>query len=43
MSISLLLTDGTHKILIAGDTLWGGYHAKVGSDIAAWGIHWISC
>jgi hydroxyacylglutathione hydrolase len=24
------------KILIAGDTLWGGYHAKVGSDLEAW-------
>ncbi|WP_162251332.1 MBL fold metallo-hydrolase [Paenibacillus sp. Root444D2] len=36
-SVSLLLMDGIHKILIAGDTLWGGYHVKVGSDIEAWG------
>ncbi|MDQ0889497.1 hydroxyacylglutathione hydrolase [Paenibacillus sp. V4I9] len=36
-SVSLRLTDGIHKILIAGDTLWGGYHTKVGSDIDAWG------
>lgn len=35
-SVSFLLTDSLHKILIAGDTLWGGFHAKVGSDIEAW-------
>lgn len=24
------------RVLIAGDTLWGGFHAKIGSDEAAW-------
>lgn len=24
------------KLLIAGDTIWGGYHPRVGSDIDAW-------
>ncbi len=24
------------KLLIAGDTLWGGYHPRVGSDLEAW-------
>lgn len=35
-SVSLLLTDGKHRVLIAGDTMWGGYHPRVGSDMAAW-------
>ena len=25
-----------HNILIAGDTLWGGWHPRVGSDLDAW-------
>lgn len=24
------------KLLIAGDTLWGGYHPRIGSDLEAW-------
>lgn len=35
-SVCILLTQGTHKVLIAGDTLWGGYHDKVGSNLEAW-------
>lgn len=37
-SVSFILTDGKHNILIAGDTLWGGFHPKVRSDIEAWGL-----
>jgi glyoxylase-like metal-dependent hydrolase (beta-lactamase superfamily II) len=24
------------KLLIAGDTIWGGYHPRIGSDLQAW-------
>jgi glyoxylase-like metal-dependent hydrolase (beta-lactamase superfamily II) len=27
---------GGVKILIAGDTIWGGYHPRLGSDLDAW-------
>lgn len=36
-SVSFLLNTNAGRVLIAGDTLWGGYHPRVGSDIEAWG------
>jgi len=35
-SVSLLTQHNDLRILIAGDTLWGGYHPRVGSDLEAW-------
>ncbi|MDD9267364.1 MBL fold metallo-hydrolase [Paenibacillus sp. GCM10023248] len=35
-SVCFLLTGGAHKVLVAGDTLWGGYHDRVRSDLEAW-------
>jgi hydroxyacylglutathione hydrolase len=35
-SISLLTSVGGLGLLIAGDTVWGGYHPKIGSDLDAW-------
>lgn len=35
-SISLLTRVGGLGLLIAGDTVWGGYHPKIGSDLDAW-------
>lgn len=35
-SVCLIVDAGGHRILLAGDTLWGGYHPQVGSDIDAW-------
>ncbi|MDF2814822.1 MAG: zn-dependent hydrolase including glyoxylase [Paenibacillus sp.] len=35
-SVSFLLTIGDTRVLIAGDTLWGGFHPRVRSDLEAW-------
>ncbi|KIL42186.1 hypothetical protein SD70_03255 [Gordoniibacillus kamchatkensis] len=35
-SVSFLFDTAAGTILIAGDTMWGGYHPKVGSDLEAW-------
>lgn len=35
-SVSLLTEHNDLRILIAGDTLWGGYHPRIGSDLDAW-------
>jgi glyoxylase-like metal-dependent hydrolase (beta-lactamase superfamily II) len=35
-SISLLTEINGLKLLIAGDTLWGGFHPKLGSDMETW-------
>jgi glyoxylase-like metal-dependent hydrolase (beta-lactamase superfamily II) len=35
-SSCFVVEDGRMRILIAGDTLFGGYHARIGSDIDAW-------
>nr|WP_052487191.1 MBL fold metallo-hydrolase [Paenibacillus sp. VKM B-2647] len=35
-SVSFLLDTNAGRVLIAGDTLWGGYHPRVGSDLEAW-------
>ena len=35
-SVCFLLETGGHRVLLAGDTLWGGFHPALGSDIDAW-------
>lgn len=35
-SVSLWTEINGLKLLIAGDTLWGGFHPKIGSDLDAW-------
>ena len=35
-SVVFLLTQGTDRVLIAGDTIWGGYSEKIGSDEGLW-------
>jgi glyoxylase-like metal-dependent hydrolase (beta-lactamase superfamily II) len=35
-SVCFLLETGGHRVLVAGDTLWGGFHPALGSDIEAW-------
>lgn len=35
-SVSFLTEINGLKLLIAGDTLWGGYHPRLGSDLDAW-------
>lgn len=35
-SVSLLTEINGLKLLIAGDTLWGGFHPKLRSDLDAW-------
>lgn len=34
--LSFLIQQGTVRVLIAGDTVWGGYHQSIGSDMASW-------
>ncbi|HZG56106.1 MBL fold metallo-hydrolase [Paenibacillus sp.] len=34
--VSFLLQVGDTRLLIAGDTLWGGFHPRVRSDMDAW-------
>lgn len=36
-SICLWADVGDVKLLIAGDTMWGGYHPRIHSDLEAWG------
>jgi glyoxylase-like metal-dependent hydrolase (beta-lactamase superfamily II) len=33
---SFLFDRGGERVLVAGDTLWGGFHPRIGSDEAAW-------
>jgi hydroxyacylglutathione hydrolase len=35
-SVCFLLETGRRRVLLAGDTLWGGFHPALGSDIEAW-------
>ncbi len=35
-SVSFLTEINELKLLIAGDTLWGAYHPRIGSDMEAW-------
>jgi glyoxylase-like metal-dependent hydrolase (beta-lactamase superfamily II) len=35
-SVCLWTEIGGMKLLIAGDTFWGGYHPRVGSNLEAW-------
>ena len=35
-SVSFLTEINGLKLLIGGDTLWGGFHPKLGSDLDAW-------
>ena len=35
-SVCFLLETGGRRVLLAGDTLWGGFHPALGSDIEAW-------
>lgn len=35
-SISFDIACGGYRLLIAGDSIWGGYSEKIGSDEAAW-------
>lgn len=35
-SVSLLVSWDDFTLLVAGDTVWGGYHEAVGSDLKAW-------
>jgi glyoxylase-like metal-dependent hydrolase (beta-lactamase superfamily II) len=35
-SVSLWVEINGMKLLIAGDTFWGGYHPRIGSDMEAW-------
>jgi hydroxyacylglutathione hydrolase len=35
-SVCFLLETGGRRVLLAGDTLWGGFHPAFGSDIDAW-------
>jgi hydroxyacylglutathione hydrolase len=34
--VSFVLQVGDSRLLIAGDTLWGGFHPRVGSNLDAW-------
>lgn len=33
---SYIIEDGGVRVLIAGDTLWGGFHPRIESDMEAW-------
>jgi hydroxyacylglutathione hydrolase len=35
-SVCFLLETGGRRVVLAGDTLWGGFHPALGSDIVAW-------
>lgn len=35
-SVSFVMTRGEETVLIAGDTIWGGFSEKIGSDEEAW-------
>jgi glyoxylase-like metal-dependent hydrolase (beta-lactamase superfamily II) len=34
--VSFVLQVGDARVLIAGDTMWGGFHPRIGSDLDAW-------
>ncbi|TLS52935.1 MBL fold metallo-hydrolase [Paenibacillus antri] len=34
--VSFLLQCGGNRVLIAGDTMWGGFHPRIKSDMDAW-------
>jgi glyoxylase-like metal-dependent hydrolase (beta-lactamase superfamily II) len=35
-STCFLVDNGDQRVLIAGDTLWGGFHPEIGSDLDSW-------
>lgn len=35
-SVCFVVTVDSYRLLVAGDTLWGGFHPDIGSDVAAW-------
>lgn len=35
-SCCLLIETAGTRVLVAGDTLWGGFHPRIGSDLDAW-------
>jgi hydroxyacylglutathione hydrolase len=35
-SVCFLVETGGHRVLLAGDTLWGGFYPSLGSDLDAW-------
>lgn len=35
-SVCFVVSVDSYRLLVAGDTLWGGFHPEMGSDIAAW-------
>jgi glyoxylase-like metal-dependent hydrolase (beta-lactamase superfamily II) len=35
-SVCFVVSVDSFRLLVAGDTLWGGFHPAIGSDISAW-------
>lgn len=35
-SVCFVVAVDSYRLLVAGDTLWGGFHPDIGSDISAW-------
>jgi glyoxylase-like metal-dependent hydrolase (beta-lactamase superfamily II) len=35
-SVCFVVSVDSYRLLVAGDTLWGGFHPDIGSDVSAW-------